>query len=129
MIYLSTGVDLVEISRIELALYRSGFQFIEELLNNNEIIENRLRITNPSFIAGRLAAKEAVAKNLGTGFDGFHWHEIEIQNTKTGQPFVKLLRRAYQVALKRKMTTFNITIAHSQNYAIAYSMAFVGIGD
>ena len=122
---LGIGVDIVELSRIRLALNRSGSKFIEELLNRNEIAQNTERVMAVPFIAGRLAAKEAVAKALGTGFNGFHWHEIEIYNHPNGQPFVVLVGRADLIASQKNIVSCLVSISHSEHFAISYSMALI----
>lgn len=120
---IGVGTDLVEISRIELALSRSGSGFINELLNKDELQVEAERIRSVSFIAGRIAAKEAVAKAIGTGLTGFHWHEIEISNDAAGRPTAQLRGRANQIAKTRGVDTCLISISHTTHYATAQAVA------
>ncbi len=126
---LGIGTDIVELSRIEQALSRSGQGFTEELLNKNERTDEADRISSISFLAGRLAAKEAIAKALGTGISGLHWHEIEIYNGPTGQPHVNLIGRANLIATEKNIKTCFVSISHSEHFAIANSMTLVEEGE
>jgi len=117
------GIDLVELDRVDLSLQRSGPGLVDELLNTNEQQAAGRRIESTAFIAGRIAAKEAVAKALGTGFNGFHWHEIEVRNNVTGRPVARLLGRAARIAQAHQVTTCLISIAHTAHYATAQALA------
>jgi holo-[acyl-carrier protein] synthase len=117
------GVDLVELGRVDLALQRGGSGFVDELLNTNEQQAAGRRIESTAFIAGRIVAKEAVAKALGTGFNGFHWHEIEIGNDVTGRPVARLLGRAARIAQTHQITKCLISITHTAHYATAQALA------
>jgi holo-[acyl-carrier protein] synthase len=73
-----TGVDVIEIARIERALRRSGERFARRVFARAEIDACReRRLAGPHF-AVRFAAKEAVMKALGTGWAaGVRWVDIE----------------------------------------------------
>ena len=60
------GTDIVDISRVKEILERQGEKFVNRILSQPEQKELSGRIT-PSIVAKRFAAKEAVAKSLGTG--------------------------------------------------------------
>ena len=65
-----TGVDNVELSRIQKALTRSE-RFVEQVLTAVELEKyNSFQSTarKTEFLAGRWAAKEAFSKAYGTGF-------------------------------------------------------------
>jgi holo-[acyl-carrier protein] synthase len=126
---LGIGTDLVELNRIDLALNRSGKGFVEELMNKNERANEGDRILSIPFLAGRLAAKEAVAKALGTGISGLHWHEIEIYNGPTGQPHVNLIGRANLIAMEKNIKTCLVSISHSEHFAIANSLTLIENGE
>ena len=87
---LGIGLDLCEIHRIEKAIVRANF--LERVFTSPE----RTRIlsaTGPrrgEIAAGMFAAKEAVAKALGTGFDGFGTGDIEILPDPAGRPTCRL---------------------------------------
>ena len=61
------GTDIVEIDRIAKVIARHGERFTEYILTESEIAEAARRGDRISYIAGRWAAKESVAKSLGCG--------------------------------------------------------------
>lgn len=77
------GIDVVEVSRIAKAMARNP-KFVERILTPAERREN----LSPSFVAGRWAAKEAVAKAVS---ERLRWHDVEIYNDSRGMPHVHLV--------------------------------------
>ncbi|MDB9844397.1 holo-ACP synthase, partial [Porticoccaceae bacterium] len=64
---LAIGTDIVEIKRIAAVLERQGNKFIQRILCDTEQAEYQRLKQSVAFLAKRYAAKEAVAKALGTG--------------------------------------------------------------
>jgi holo-[acyl-carrier protein] synthase len=91
---LSTGLDLCDIRRIEKILARStAARFRQRYFTpaENAHIAGRKPHAIAAAYARRWAAKEAIAKALGTGFrQGLHMHQMEVLNDKNGKPTVKL---------------------------------------
>ncbi len=82
---------------------------------NNVVQLSRLSET----LAGRFAAKEAVAKALGTGWRGIYWKEVEIINIESGAPQVFLSGRAKALLSKRGFGNIDLSISHERDYAVA----------
>ena len=61
---LRTGVDLIELERVENTIQRHGERFLERVFTSQELVEAG---ENVASLAARFAAKEATAKALGTG--------------------------------------------------------------
>jgi holo-[acyl-carrier protein] synthase len=61
------GTDIVEIPRIESMWARHGVRLADRLLSNDEMAGCRASRNAARFIAKRFAAKEALAKAVGTG--------------------------------------------------------------
>src|SRR5260221_4523744 len=61
---LATGVDLIEIARIEEVIARHGKRYLERIYTSAELAQCGKRTES---LAGRFAAKEATAKALGCG--------------------------------------------------------------
>lgn len=59
------GVDIVNIARVERVFEKFGERFARKVLAPGELQSLTL---DPRLLAKRFAAKEAVAKALGTGF-------------------------------------------------------------
>ena len=77
MTQLRTGIDLIEIVRIEQALQRHGDRFLKRIFTENEISDCQERLNS---LAARYAAKEAVAKAFGTGIGPMKFTDIERQS-------------------------------------------------
>ncbi|MEO5335956.1 MAG: holo-ACP synthase [Magnetospirillum sp. WYHS-4] len=88
---LGVGTDLCDIRRIEKSLDQFGDRFVERLFTEGERARAERKPNPAAAYAQRFAAKEALAKALGTGFrDGVFFKDIEVANHPSGQPFLKL---------------------------------------
>jgi len=116
---LSTGIDLVEVNRIETAVARYGARFLERVFTDGELARCR---GQPQQLAARFAAKEAVSKALGTGIQS-GWREIEIVSDPRGKPSVRLSGSAAQRAAQIGLQTFALSLSHTRDYAIALVIA------
>lgn len=117
---LCTGVDLIEIARIQHAIDRHGQRFLRRVFTSVELDYCHGRVES---LAARFAAKEAVAKALGTGIwrNGIGWTDIEIaSNRRTGAPHLILYRAAHLCADKLTITEWAISLSHDQEKAIAF---------
>lgn len=122
---LTTGVDLVDIPRIERALDRFGERFLARVYSPMEVRYSRARASE---LAARFAAKEAVAKALGVGMRilspaGINWHDVETLNEKSGKPYVILHGRARELAEEQGLTEWAISLSHDGGIAIAFVVA------
>lgn len=120
---LRTGVDLVEIERIEQAISCHGHRFLERIYTATELAQCGQRIES---LAARFAAKEAVAKALGTGIwrNGVTWTDIEVvRDPSTGAPILQLHNAAAECAAALHLATWSISLSHSRNQAIAFAVA------
>jgi len=122
---LSTGVDLIEIVRVERALERHGDRFLGRVFTPDEVAYTRRR---PAELAARFAAKEAVAKALGVGMrmmaqDGIGWQEAEILGDRRGRPLVRLRGRAAERAQELELTEWAVSLSHTKEHAIAFVVA------
>ena len=110
------GIDIIQVARIRATLARFGRRFSRRVLTANE---DRYVRDRPETFAGRWAAKEAVSKVLGLGVRGIGWTEIEIERLPTGQPSVRLHRRAEKRAEQLGMSRIAVSISHEAEYAVA----------
>lgn len=115
------GVDIIEISRIKRAIERNA-NFINKMFSKNEIEYLQSRNMRAESVAGRFAAKEAVAKALGTGFRGFDFKDIEIDITTLGKPIVLLKGKAKKMDKRWGKYKIHLSISHSRENAIAYAI-------
>ena len=120
MARLATGVDLVEIERLRETINRHGVRFLERVYTVAELAEVG---KNPSSLAARFAAKEAVAKALGTGIGPVSWRDIEVLRGPAKEPCLYLHGTAAQLANERQLSTWSISLSHSRTHAIALVVA------
>lgn len=80
------GIDVCEIARMERAMERPRFALRAFTEGERARIDQRGAKT----AAGLFAAKEAVAKALGSGFDGFGLQDVEISWDEAGRPRCRL---------------------------------------
>jgi holo-[acyl-carrier protein] synthase len=121
---LGTGIDIIEVARVERAINRplTGARFRARVFTEGEMVycESRGRPRYQSY-AGRFAAKEATMKALGTGWSrNVGWSEIEVVRHRGQAPTIKLRGKAAEFARKRGITTFHLSITHSETNAIAH---------
>ena len=120
---IASGVDLVEIERFQAALSRHGSRLLERIFTTGELEEAG---DHPASLAARFAAKEAVAKALGTGIGPVSWREIEIRRGSARQPLLSLHGAAAQLSADLGLTDWSISLSHSQEMAVAVAFA-VGV--
>lgn len=113
---LSTGIDLIEIMRVEGAIKRHGDQFLERIYTPKELA---LFGKSLESLAVRFAAKEAVVKALGCGIGSVSWLEIEILRDDMDAPVLVLHGNALQRATLLGYQTWSVSLSHTDLHAIA----------
>lgn len=116
---IGNGVDLVDIERIKKILEKNP-RFLERNFTVNERALFQEKKMHPASIAAGFAAKEAVSKAMGTGIRGFNLIDIEILRDALGKPFVTLYGNAKAVASSRGIESFEISLSHTNDTAIAF---------
>ena len=119
---LGIGVDLCEIARIRDAIARNGEGFAARILDSREL--DAYQVLNPSakpaFLAKRFAAKESVAKALGTGIGrGFGFHDIAVDHDEMGRPLVRLNPNSDALSNARQHR-IHLSISDERSHAIAF---------
>ena len=122
-----TGIDVIEVDRIERALTRpsTGERFRDRVFTSGEIkyCESRGRPRYQSY-AARFAAKEATMKALGTGWNrNVGWSEIEVVRERGKAPTIALSGKAAAFAQRKRITRFHLSITHTAAQAIAHVIA------
>lgn len=120
-----TGVDLIQVARVEQAVARFGERFLERVFTPTEIFYTRGRTPE---LAVRFAAKEAVSKALGVGMRmiasyGIGWREVEVLGDLRGRPAVILHGRAAEIAAELGLNEWAVSLSHTKEYAIAFVVA------
>ena len=120
---LRTGVDMIEIERVAEAVSAHGDRFLERVYTPAELAYCRGRRES---LAARFAAKEAVAKALGTGIwrRGVTWTDIEIlSDPESGAPILHLHGDAATLAQAQGLTVWSLSLSHDRTHAIAFVVA------
>jgi holo-[acyl-carrier protein] synthase len=115
-----SGIDLVEIGRIQQSMDRYGSRFLDRVYTGAEQAYCLRKRKAAESFAARFAAKEAGAKALGTGIrNGVNWLEIEVVREAGGRPAIQFHGRAAQVAARLGVTHAALSITHTTALAMA----------
>ena len=115
-----SGIDLVEIDRIQRALDRFGSRFLDRVYTPAEQAYCVRRHNAAESLAARFAAKEAGAKALGTGISqGVNWLEIEVVRASGGRPDLRFHGRAAERAAGMRVAHAALSLTHSKLMAMA----------
>jgi len=118
------GIDLVSLSRIEQVIQRWGNKFLRRTFTQQEIDYCSSKTFSNQHYGARFAAKEAVFKALGTGWDhGVSWLDVEVRiNPDSGQPSISLSGRCLEILGDPASFRVLISLSHDKEYAIAQAM-------
>ncbi len=124
---LGTGIDLIEVARIERAITNSvtGARFRDRVFTGGETryCESRGKPRYQSY-AARFAAKEAAMKAMGTGWNrNVGWAEIEVVRERGKAPTIALHGKTAEFARRKNIARFHLSITHTSDQAIAYVIA------
>lgn len=120
---LASGIDLIEINRFSSINPAIRQRFLQRVFT----VEEQLQCADSDErLAGKFAAKEAVAKALGSGIGQVSWREIVILDDPSGQPQLELKGTAAQVAEALHLTMWSLSITHTRELAAAVAVAMSG---
>jgi holo-[acyl-carrier protein] synthase len=115
-----SGIDMVEIRRIQQSMDRHGKRFLDRVYTVAEQAYCLRKRNSAESFAARFAAKEAGAKALGTGISyGVNWLEIEVVREPSGRPTLSFHGRAAQIAAHLGVATAALSITHTADLAMA----------
>lgn len=121
---LGIGIDVVDLREMEEMIGVYG----DHALSQFTVGELQYAGTGPHRIerlAARLAAKEAVMKALGVGWDdGLAWTDIEVCLEITGAPVIRLHGGACEIASRVGISGWLVSLSHSETVAVASVIAF-----
>ncbi len=106
------GVDLVEVSRVRGLAERSP-GFLKKVFTAGELAYSLKSKNKFERLAARFAVKEAVIKALDD--KKIALKSIEVENTASGRPIVKIKGRAARLL---------VSISHTGSHAVAAVIAF-----
>jgi holo-[acyl-carrier protein] synthase len=115
-----SGIDVVEIERIQRSVDRFGSRFLNRVYTPAEQAYCTRKRNAAESLAARFAAKEAGAKALGTGISrGVNWLEIEVTREPGGRPELRFHGRAAERAARMRVTHAALSLTHTRDLAVA----------
>jgi holo-[acyl-carrier protein] synthase len=119
------GTDIVQISRVEAALARSGERFAEKILGPQELEKYRARkarseVRGLRFLATRFSAKEAFSKAIGLGMRmPMTWRSAQMLNDPSGKPVI-VCSGALDEFMRQNRLTAQVSISDEADYGVAF---------
>lgn len=116
------GNDIVSVSDIEQSITNNQ-RFVERVFSRDEQDYSNSKPNRYQHYAGCFAAKEAVMKAFGTGWNkGIQWKHIEIKHEISGKPRIELYLEAKRYAESLQVKTIHISLSHTEQYATAVTI-------
>jgi holo-[acyl-carrier protein] synthase len=119
---LGLGVDIVEIERMAAAIERRP-RIKERLFSEDERWYCEHKAHPETHYALRFAAKEAVLKALGTGFEGMNFQDVEVVHDPKGRPLPRLYGAAKAYADKVGVIEMHLSLSYTHTTAVASAVA------
>lgn len=119
---LRCGIDLIENQRVAASFDRFGERFLRRFFTEGERADCH---NQPFRLAARIAAKEAVAKALGTGIGDVRWIDIEIRvDNDHKRPTLHLHGAAAELSRQLGLSEWDISLSHTADHACAVAVAW-----
>lgn len=120
---IAVGTDILKLDRIDETVARLGDRFVRRVLTPEECEEFADSARPNNLLAKRFAAKEAVAKALGTGIGrGVSWQDIRIGHDAYGAPTVTLTGGALGRASALGGSRVALSLADESDCVIAFAI-------
>jgi holo-[acyl-carrier protein] synthase len=120
-VIIGVGIDVVPVARFESASVRTK-QLIERLFTTGERYNAHGMARTPESLAARFAAKEAVAKAMGSP-GGMSWHDAEVIVDDTGRPSLVVQGTVARKADELGIRTWHVSLSHDGGVASAVVIA------
>ena len=121
---LGIGVDIINNKRIRNLIGNKNF--IQRTFGKNEIKLSKRINNKTNYFAKRFAAKESLAKSLGTGFrNNLNFKDIEVLNDRVGRPYYSRSKKIANIINKQfnvKKYDLFLSITDEKDYSIAFSI-------
>ena len=117
-----TGIDIVEISRIQKSIDRYEENFVAKILHDKELAEYENSNNKAAFLAKRFAVKEAFVKALGTGIrDHVSWRKMYITHDTKGKPSL-VFTEEFAKQIDANSLDVHISISDEKKYVVAQAL-------
>jgi len=115
-----TGIDLVQVSRIETVFQKHGSRFASHVLHEKEMTEFEKAPDKIRFLAKRFAVKEAATKALGTGqAQGVLLRHFYVIHNEHGKPLLYADSKAAETCEEIGANAMHVSISDENEYAVA----------
>lgn len=116
------GTDIVKCDRVASMWAAHGTSFARRILTEHELsVLSKQKTKHAAFLAKRFAAKEAVAKALGTGFrDNVLITQIGIETDPKGKPSVMFYGSTKDYVKSLGDLDIQISIADESEFVVAF---------
>lgn len=112
------GIDAVDIPRFREMLVRRP-HLRTRLFTPDEIAQLSDQHDDAASLAARFAVREATMKALGVGLGAFDFHDVAVHRAESGQPHLVVSGRAADLAAQAGVTTWQVSITHTDTVAMA----------
>lgn len=117
------GVDILEVARMAKALERQGPALAARILCPDELQAWQQSKRPERFLAKRFAAKEAIAKALGTGIaKGVGFQQMAVEHDALGAPQVRLQGAALARLQHLGASHCWLSLSDEQHYVVAMAV-------
>lgn len=114
------GTDIVAVQRIGQLLARHPDRALQHLLHPDELEEARSAPSREHFVAKRFAAKEALAKALGTGLRApVLLPAIRVEHDTLGKPFFSF-DNALDEWIRQRSLQIHLSLSDEVDHALAF---------
>ena len=115
------GTDLVEVARVASSLDKLGDKFARRILGPQELEVFAEHHAPAAYLAKRFAAKEAVAKAMGTGIGkAIAFTDAQVMNNDLGAPSFIFAGAAQQWMQEHKVNAVHLSLSDEQQMAMAF---------
>ncbi len=114
------GVDVVDIDRLRKSLQQQGERFIQRVYTPTEQEFCQARQDPVPHYAARFAAKEALFKAIGTGWDkGVSWQDVAVHRQDRDPPILVVTGEAKKRSDALRTERIHLSLSHTDSSAVA----------
>jgi len=117
-VVIGLGIDAVDVARFRRAVERSP-RLLERVFVVEELDPLNGRADHIPALAARFAAREATMKALGTGLGGIDLRDVWVKRGTSGEPVLRVGGRAAELASRRGITQWFVSLSHTRDLAVA----------
>jgi holo-[acyl-carrier protein] synthase len=114
------GIDIVDVARMEQGLRRDGVDRPDGVFTTAELARSRRAAAPARHLACCFAAKEALFKALGRGWQGgFAWRGVELAEGDDGGSQLVLSGEVKAAAERMGASRLHVSVSHTAQLAMA----------